>query len=91
MDITSQHPINYLVSCEALYNPGGLRIQVQVLVRGEEPLAVDEVDIVLVVKLVGGADIEGGGVGGGGGRASKAEGVGEVRVEGRVLGRVEAA
>lgn len=66
-------------------------IGVEVLVGREEALAVHEVDVVLVVELVGGADVEHGGVGGVGGGAGGFEVVGECFVHHRVLSRVEAA
>lgn len=66
-------------------------IGVEVLVGREEALAIHEVDVVLVVERVGGADVEHGGVGGVGGGAGGFEVVGECLVHHGVLSGVEAA
>lgn len=79
-----------LVDGEALHGSLGPRVDVHVLVRGEEPLPVHEVDVVLVVEGVRGSDVVDGGVYRGVGRAGKVEVLGEGLVHGGVLGGEQA-
>ena len=80
-----------LVLREALDNGASLLVGVQVLVGGEQPLPVHQIDVVLVVEAVGSPDVEnGGGVGGRRG-TDLLEVVGEGFLHGGVLGGVETA
>lgn len=81
----------FLVPSEGGDVPLGPGVGEEVLVGEEEALAVDEVDVVLVVEEVGGSEVEVGGVGGGCGGTRGLEGGGEGGVHGGVAGGGEAA
>lgn len=80
-----------LIRREALHNALGPLVRVQILVRVKHPLPVHQIHVVLVVEPVGAADVQHGGVVGGGGGAGALEVAGEGLVHDGVLGGVEAA
>lgn len=79
-----------LVNGKAGDDPLSLLIIIQILVGGEQTLSIHQVNVVLVVELVGCTNVKDGGVVGGGCRARDFKGVSEALVDVGGLSGVEA-